>query len=651
MDYRREIDGLRALAVLPVILFHAGFEMFSGGFVGVDVFFVISGYLITTIILSELEQDKFSIVTFYERRARRILPALFFVMLVCIPFAWLWLLPSDMKDFSQSLLAVSLFASNILFWHESGYFEAAAELKPLLHTWSLAVEEQYYVLFPLFLMLCWPLGRRSILTLLSAVFVASFALAQWASLADPSAAFFILPTRGWELLIGSFAAFYLSKDGRKEFKKKAGEIAGWLGVALIFYAVFAYSEATPFPGVYALAPTVGTVLIILFATQQTTVGRFVGNRAFVSVGLISYSAYLWHQPLFAFAKHRSLEEPSEALLVALSIFALVFAYLSWRFVEAPFRKREVFTRTQIFYGALLGTLFFACVGFAGHSYDGVRERFSIPTSVYDSVKRTNRLDECFGKAGIHQIKDWYCTLGLESKPKDFVVFGDSHALSVLPAYDNVAKELDISGAFIGTSGCTPFLGIHALRSDQASNNCYELNQRVYRYVKDQKIPLVFLVARWTYYTDGGYRGNNFSYISTSKDGVRSKDESRLAFEDGLVKTLKSYSDLGVTVVIVPQVPQQISHPLNIYARSSRFPDRDVAIFSVSKTEHISLQSYVRVLFERNSASILEFEGIFCNDLYCPVGDNITSYYFDADHLSVEGSRKFEPLFRAFFMKR
>ncbi len=167
MDYRREIDGLRALAVLPAILFHAGFETFSGGFVGVDVFFVISGYLIATIILAELEQDKFSIVNFYERRARRILPALFLVMFVCIPFAWLWLLPSDMKDFSQSLVAVSVFASNFLFLRESGYFDTAAELKPLLHTWSLAVEEQYFVIFPLFLMLTWQQSGNNSLSCLT----------------------------------------------------------------------------------------------------------------------------------------------------------------------------------------------------------------------------------------------------------------------------------------------------------------------------------------------------------------------------------------------------------------------------------------------------------------------------------------------------
>ena len=166
MKYRAEIDGLRALAVLPVILFHAGFELFGGGFVGVDVFFVISGYLITSIIISEMGRDNFSLINFYERRARRILPALFFVMLVSIPFAWFWLTPGDLKDFGQSLIAVATFSSNILFWIESGYFATASELKPLLHTWSLAVEEQYYILFPLFLMIFWNLPKKYLLLLL-----------------------------------------------------------------------------------------------------------------------------------------------------------------------------------------------------------------------------------------------------------------------------------------------------------------------------------------------------------------------------------------------------------------------------------------------------------------------------------------------------
>ncbi|HEY3487123.1 MAG TPA: acyltransferase, partial [Gammaproteobacteria bacterium] len=400
MDYRREIDGLRALAVLPVILFHAGFETFSGGFVGVDVFFVISGYLITTIILAELEQGKFSIVNFYERRARRILPALFLVMLVCIPFAWLWLLPSDMKDFSQSLVAVSVFASNILFWRESGYFDTAAELKPLLHTWSLAAEEQYYVLFPLFLILFWKLGKRWILVLLGLVFVASFAVAQWAAYAEPTAAFYLLPTRGWELLIGAFAAFYLSRVNRKDFGKGLSEVSGWLGVALIFYAVFAYSKATAFPGSYALVPTLGAVLVILFATQQTVVGKFIGNKAFVGIGLISYSAYLWHQPLFAFARHRSLFEPSHIVFLSLSALALVLAYFSWRFVEAPFRSKVNFNRNFIFASAAFLSLSFVLFGTYGHFNQGFGG---------DRVKSFNQI------SSIPDVTSSYChTEGLRS---------------------------------------------------------------------------------------------------------------------------------------------------------------------------------------------------------------------------------------------
>ncbi|MFQ3217660.1 acyltransferase family protein, partial [Paraperlucidibaca sp.] len=340
MKYRREIDGLRAVAVLPVILFHAGFDTFSGGFVGVDIFFVISGYLISTIIISELQNEKFSIVNFYERRARRILPALFFVMLSCIPFAYFWLTPSDLKDFAQSLISVSVFSSNILFWRESGYFDAAAELKPLLHTWSLAVEEQYYVIFPLFLMAFWGGGKRLIVTLLTIAFLVSIALAEWASLVKPSAAFFLLPTRVWELLIGVFSAFYLSKMNRYRFSKCFSEFFGWLGLILIAYSILIYSESTPFPGIYALVPTIGAALVILFAEKETFVARFLGNKLFVGIGLISYSAYLWHQPLFAFARQRSLLELDELVLLALVALSLLLAYFSWRFIEYPFRSKD-----------------------------------------------------------------------------------------------------------------------------------------------------------------------------------------------------------------------------------------------------------------------------------------------------------------------
>lgn len=473
MDYRREIDGLRALAVLPVILFHAGFETFSGGFVGVDVFFVISGYLITTIILAELDQGKFSIVNFYERRARRIVPALFLVMLVCIPSAWFWLLPSDMKDFSQSLVAVSVFASNILFWRESGYFDTAAELKPLLHTWSLAVEEQYYVLFPLFLMLFWRLGKRWILFTLGLVFVASLAVADWAAYAKPAAAFYLLPTRGWELLVGAFAAFYLSKANRKEFGKAVGEVGGWLGVALILYAVFFYSKATPFPGFYALVPTLGTALIILFATQQTTAGKFVGNKAFVGIGLVSYSAYLWHQPLFAFARHKGFSAASDVFL-ALSSLALLFAFLSWKYVESPFRSRKAIGGKKFFGLVIIVTTFLILLGSAGHvsyGFERLMYRYKFTeiertqVDLIDSASNYDMYNEMAVKTchiwvrNTRQIETEAFELCRNRYGKAVVVLGDSHAMNMFNIISYSEKYPFVIG--VSQGGCRP----HNDRSD------------------------------------------------------------------------------------------------------------------------------------------------------------------------------------------
>jgi peptidoglycan/LPS O-acetylase OafA/YrhL len=246
MEYRREIDGLRALAVLPVILFHAGFQTFSGGFVGVDIFFVISGYLITSIILAELEQGKFSLLNFYERRARRILPALYLVMTVSIPFAWALLSREDLNSFSRSLVAVALFLSNIFFWRDGGYFETVAELKPLLHTWSLAVEEQYYVIFPLFLMFAWKFGKRWIVTIIIFIAFGSLLVANWGVINKPVATFFLLPTRAWELAIGALTAFYSVSSGKVVVPKMVQQGLSLIGFLLITGSIFAFSKETTF---------------------------------------------------------------------------------------------------------------------------------------------------------------------------------------------------------------------------------------------------------------------------------------------------------------------------------------------------------------------------------------------------------------------
>ena len=370
MRYRPEIDGLRAIAVAAVILFHAGFALFSGGFIGVDVFFVISGFLITSIIVEELKTERFSVIRFYERRARRILPALFTVMAVCVPFAYRLLSPDDLKDFAQSLAAICLFASNILFWGESGYFDTQAELKPLLHTWSLAVEEQFYVIFPLLLLVAWRLGKTFVLALIGAIVVVSFLTSVEEVRSFPSAAFYLLPSRAWQLLVGALASFvadrWPSTALRQPSVRTAGEFVSWFGMAMIVFSLFLFSERTPFPGLNAVLPTFGTALVLLGASDRTSVGRMLAWKPLVGLGLISYSAYLWHQPLFAFTKHALLADLPTDLAIVLCAVTIVLACLSWRYIEQPFRDRNVISRGAVFAMSAAGMAAFVGLGFIGH---------------------------------------------------------------------------------------------------------------------------------------------------------------------------------------------------------------------------------------------------------------------------------------------
>ena len=357
MLYRKEIDGLRALAVIPVILFHAGFEFFGGGFVGVDIFFVISGYLITSIILAELDNGTFTIANFYERRIRRIFPALFFVIIAIIPFAYYWLLPAELASFGKSIASVSIFASNFFFWQESDYFASDSEYLPLLHTWSLAVEEQYYLFFPIIMILLWRFGKNILLTTLIVLAILSIALSEWAWRYSPDFNFYMLPTRMWELLAGAFTAFYLINRA-----PTGNQIGAILGLLAIFFSLIFYDDGIPIPSLYGLLPILGTVFIILFATEQTLVGKLLSQKLVVVIGLISYSAYLWHVPIFAFARIASLEEPGPWALGTLGIVALLLAWISWRFVEKPFRNKKFFTQKQVLITGMLFSILFILVG-------------------------------------------------------------------------------------------------------------------------------------------------------------------------------------------------------------------------------------------------------------------------------------------------
>ena len=302
-NYRPEIDGLRAVAVLVVLFYHAGMPGFSGGFVGVDVFFVISGFLITRIILSDIEAGKFSYINFYERRVRRILPPLLLVSVLTIPVALLTMYPDQLVDYAKSLMATQLFVANMHFLLSSGYFQTASELKPLLHFWSLAVEEQFYFAVPALLMLVARWGRLWVLGLLWVMVLTSFILADWMSTRQPDVAFFILPTRAWELGVGALVSMHYGRldTAAVRFPGPAAA-AGWIGLAMIAISVPLFSEITPFPSRYALIPVVGTALVIGFSRPTSGSGEMLSFPFVVFIGLVSYSAYLWHQPLFVFAR-------------------------------------------------------------------------------------------------------------------------------------------------------------------------------------------------------------------------------------------------------------------------------------------------------------------------------------------------------------
>lgn len=646
MRYRPEIDGLRAVAVVPVVLFHGGFQAFAGGFVGVDVFFVISGYLITSIIAQDLGNGRFSLIGFYERRARRILPALFLVSLSCFVLAWYFMPPKAMKEFSHSLAAVAAFGSNILFWRQSGYFDTAGELKPLLHTWSLAVEEQYYMLFPLLLALAWRFGKQRLALLLAILGAISLTLSQWGTTHRPAAAFYLLPTRSWELFLGGLLALYLS-DSRRQTPTSGpvAQSASLLGLLCIGWSVVAFDRTTSFPGLNALAPTLGTALVILFATPSTITGTVLGSRPFVSIGLVSYSVYLWHQPLFAFARLRSLSGLSPLSSLLAGGLAVGLAYLTWRWVESPFRDRSRTSRQTVFVLAGTGTLALCLLGMAGHFKGGFPSRFPdlarVQAAFAGMLGRTGPSLDCYERPG-KASRDQLCRFQSATDGIAFVAVGDSHMFTLHEGFQLAASEEGLSGAWISGEACLPLLGVYVVRDGGGDMECASLNQRVFDYVKANRVPRVYLVARWGLYADGG------KFLSGQPDprGELTSERSRELLAIGLANTIAAFAAVGTRVTIVLQAPEQARDPEAAYARAVTYrrgarPDV-LRVMSTDKREHERKQAFVRTLIDEyrreGLADVLSLDGALCDATRCLIGVDGTSYYSDDNHLSPDGAR-------------
>ncbi len=627
MTYRKDVDGMRAVAVLAVVLYHAGLPGMPGGFTGVDVFFVISGYLITGILVKDHARGRFSLWTFYERRIRRIFPALFAVLIFTVLAGMALLLPPDLERLGASVLATTGFVSNIWFWSETGYFASSAESQPLLHTWSLAVEEQFYIVFPLILIGALSLNARRIgggagaagaagaaggepqpnmglaVGFIAGLTLISFSIAQWTVMQDRDLAFYWPHTRAWELLAGALVAmnaFPVIQSARVR------EAVSALGLLLIIGSVTLLDSSVPFPGWSALPSVLGATLIIYaghgqarrddgMSTEPTMVERFLSLPFMIWIGLISYSLYLWHWPIFVLAAETKFIDLGIADGIVLIAVSIVMAHLSWAYIEQPFRKGQAGPKTPSTHGkpaapstmAMLGlqaaasggatqryfsdsraifngaavTIFVALVaGILMAGTGGLPGRFSpeVLTLAKASEDYNPRRDDCLelepfhlaageacrmgpGKAGgMDETKNNpdFLPLGHPDVPRPRLLYwGDSHADALMPAFDMLAEETATPALAATYPGCPPMLGVTIL-GGKINHRCAGYNAEMLRLVDAYDIRRVVLVARWASYAFG---------IPDFGDKPRKHFLGDVGFEDPLSELISMREGQGTRV--------------------------------------------------------------------------------------------------------
>jgi len=627
--YRPDIDGLRALAVLAVVFYHSGFDIVSGGYVGVDVFFVISGFLITTIIARELAEGNFSIVVFYERRMRRILPASIVTVAVCLIVGYLVFETEDLGNLAHSTIANSLFLSNIYFYMQTGYFDAAAELKPLLHTWSLSLEEQYYVVTPMLLMVIARFFNQRHLYFVIPIAVLSFVACVVGTSENQSATFYMLTTRGWELLIGSILAIATIPRASSE---AAMRLLAIFGLSLILYSMFFFDEQTAFPGAYAALPTIGTAILIYTGySGGTPVNRALSFKPIVFVGLISYSLYLWHWPIIVFSRYLKGVALSNLENVAMLVAIFAVSVLSWRYVETPFRRKQLLPRKKGLFLASLGAttiLIVASLLATGEVVDMEWRQWRSCENVEERLSENRAL----------------CVVGETGAEPSFLLWGDSHARAFNSAAKASALRVGLAGYVASKPGCAPLRGIER----ESQPDCSEFNESMLSFViQDPNIDTVVLAAHWAAFAEGSRYNDEGAGPSRVLDvlaeqGAPPQDRPAL-MKTGLSRTIQALRENGRRVILVGPVPE-IGHNVPSVNHIARITNRDVNAMIAPTIEEFEARSEKAVsvltaVEEELGTPVIWPSRVLCNEKLCIVAlEDGTSLYHDDDHLSTDGAR-------------
>jgi len=653
MTYRPDIDGLRAVAVLAVLFYHAGISGFSGGYVGVDVFFVISGFLITKKISESILANDFTFIGFYERRIRRIFPALFATIFFALGIGYLIYDTPTFQELGQSATATTLFSSNIFFWRQAGYFDGPAALKPLLHMWSLSVEEQFYFGLPLLLVSLHSIFKKNVRSILIGLACLSFLIVSLTLGRDPSAAFYLVQGRIWELLLGSILA--LSQIGKIKSQHRAFLSVG--GILMILASIAAYSDETRFPGAAAALPVFGSGMIILSGIDgESLIGRVLSTKPFVFVGKISYSLYLWHWPLLVFARFYLIRELGPVDLALWFIITFLAAFLSWKIIETPFRSLSFLAKPRIFYLAGSVLVLTALLGYMIDKNKGLPNRITSEQAVILDKTEWHSEAENWLNCNTEKGQDVViCPIGAAEQPPTFLLWGDSHSRAVAPAVNRSATSANQGGIFIWKTGCPPLTGIDRL--DHSDQECSAFSQAVISLIEDDpEIKTVILASRWAISAVGtrykNEEGISVTLIDATDPTARDQDNAAL-FTAGLERTLEELHNLDRQVILVGPIAEVGYHVPSSYFIASR-TGRDInSIIAPTRGEFLARNDVVISVLDEmgvkyDNLQIINPAGILCDMEVCPVVLESYPLYIDDDHLSTFGAYQIAELFDPVF---